>query len=47
VEKVIADYKLDRFLEKELGKVKFKTVLALSYGRVIRGLAMQNMADWY
>ncbi len=47
VEKVITDYKLDRFFEKELGKVRSKTVLALSYGRVIRGLAMQNMADWY
>lgn len=47
VQKVISQYKLQQFLAKELGKKQAEAVIALSLGRLFKGLSLNNIADWY
>jgi transposase len=45
--KIISDYKLDNFLEKILGKKQAASVIAISLARLIKGLSLNHVADWY
>lgn len=47
VQKIITEYKLDDFLIKELGKKQAEAVLAMSLGRLFKGLSLNSIADWY
>jgi transposase len=47
IQKIISHYKLDKFLSNELGKIQSQAVIALSLGRLLKGLAMQNISNWY
>jgi len=47
IEQIIRNYKLDKFLSKELGKTPSKVVLALCMGRLLKGLSLQHISDWY
>jgi transposase len=47
VEKIISGYKIDKFLAKELGKTHAQCVLAMCIGRLLKGLSMRNIQDWY
>jgi len=45
--KIINQYQIDKFLVKELGERSANTVIALSLGRLIRGISLQNTENWY
>lgn len=47
IEKIISHYKIDKFLTKELGKTQAQCVLAMCTGRLLKGLSMCNIQDWY
>jgi transposase len=47
VQKIITQYKIDKFLTHELGKRQAETVIALCMGRLLRGLSLKNIGEWY
>jgi transposase len=47
VEQIIQNYKLDKFLAKELGKTQAQVVITICLARLLRGLSLQNIAAWH
>jgi len=47
IEKIISHYKIDKFLTNELGRTYAQCVLAMCMGRLLKGLSMSNIQDWY
>lgn len=45
--KIIKQYSIDKFLNKELSKVQAEQVIAISMGKLLRGLSLSNISDWY
>ena len=45
--KIIKQYQIDKFLVKELGKRSANSLIALSLGRLVRGISLQNTENWY
>jgi transposase len=45
--KIIKQYSIDQFLTKELNKIQAEQILAITTGKVLRGLSLNNISDWY
>jgi len=45
--KILSDYQLDEFLANTLGKEQADCVIAISLARLLRGLSLNHVEDWY